>query len=234
VDDDFPQGMVEAWQRLLEGDCTLDDVFRSSLCFPLQRRREMDRMISIASSRQPTTVMEIGADKGGGLFAWCKIPTVRRVIACEIRGLPYANLFERAFPHISFLWLPFSSYGSATLSLVGTWLTNNVPRGTGGIDTLFIDGDKSYFDVDFWLYRGLLTQDAVVFMHDITDPSPGAAYRRVLEATGSRHEEIHDQSESFEQAALQEAGRPATCAYENWLRHWGGKSCAVGVIYTGK
>ena len=53
-------------------------------------------MLAIANKYSPTTIYEIGADKGGGLYHWCmSCPTVKHVIACEIRGLPYKELFEK-------------------------------------------------------------------------------------------------------------------------------------------
>jgi hypothetical protein len=243
----FPEGMVDAWEEFLEAprSRTLDDIFDSGLLFPLQRRVEMERMMEIATLIQPRTYMEIGADKGGGLWAWCQyMPSLRRVIACEIRGVPYRDYFETAFPHIKFLWLPQSSFAEPTVMQVWRWLTSaRLPRGDkgnkgDGIDVLFIDGDKSYFKEDFDAYNNvfynnqkcLMNRPGIVFMHDIQDEVPYNAYWSV-HSRGYKHEEIIDTSESMRAVARKEIGVPPATAHEAWLQHWGGRSCGVGVVY---
>lgn len=233
MDDPFPAGMVDEWQRILTSrnnqvSGSSDDVFGSGLVFPLQRRAELKRMLDIATSLGPQTVMEIGADKGGGLYHWCQLPTVKNVIACEVRGTPYRHAFEDAFPRINFLWLEGSSLEKAAVWRVQHFLDQ---RETS-LDVLFIDGDKSYFDVDFWHYSTFMRPGSVAFFHDITDLVPGAGYQRVLQAMPDcRHEEIIDRSDA--DAALDRAmrGIPSANAYEAWLRYWKGASCGVGVIY---
>ena len=98
------------------------------------------------------------------------------------------------------------------------------------IDILFIDGDKSHFDTDFYTYMSVMSPKGIVFMHDITDDAPGAAYRRVC-STGFRHSEIIDKTDSVKASWQEEAGEPAKSPHEGWLRHWKGSSCGVGVIY---
>ena len=203
-----------------------DAVFDNPVLFPLQRKRELSAMISAARLKDPQIVAEIGADKGGGLYHWCKSldASVARVIACEIRGTPYRKLFEKAFPEIDFLWLPQSSYSEETVDNVAGWL------GDDKIDVLFIDGDKSHFDTDFYLYRPMMEKKGLVFMHDITDHAPGGAYKKVLLENNYSICNIIDKSESEESMARKDQGIEATTAHERWLRIWEGRSCGVGVI----
>lgn len=227
-DADFPKGMVEEWEAFLAADKTppgldvYDAVFETGLCFPLQRKAELRRMIEVARSVEPKTVMEIGADKGGGLYHWCKIPTVRNVIACEIRGTPYIDAFRRAFPDLQLM-----AFGRSSLDPT-VW--GAVSHNCGLIDVLFIDGDKTKFVEDFDAYLPLMNPRGVVFMHDITDREPGRAFEAV-QSRGYRTEWIVDRSEAFEAVSREERGVEATTAHEAWLRHWKGGSCGVGVIW---
>lgn len=233
-DTPFPKGMVEWISEFLVADAnrttgldSYDEIFNSPVMFPLQRRLELEEMIRTARSINPKVVMEIGADKAGSLYHWCKcLPTVERVIACEIRGTPYMHDFEKAFPHIEFFWCEGSSYDPNAVRPIKYWLREGLPD---SIDILFIDGDKSHFDTDFHCYRSLMSRDGIVFMHDIShDPM-----KSVFESLRGeyRSEIIHITTEGREAQQREKDGIPATTAYEAWLRYWGESSCGVGVLY---
>lgn len=235
MDDPYPEGMVDEIKRFLaddhkrrRGEDWYLDVFETQTFFPLQRRHELAEMMRRARQIRPRVVMEIGADKGGGLYHWAKcLPTVDRIIACEIRGCPYKTMFDRAFPHIDFLWLEDTSQDDNDAFVQG-WL--QTIGGISRIDILFIDGDKTKFLEDFDAYLPLMSQDGLVFMHDVQDRLPKEAYETVL-ARGYRGETIIDTSESLEQEVLDMQGVPPRNPYEAWLRHWKGSSCGVGVIH---
>lgn len=273
ADGSYPPGLVDAWGEFLfaarsgdEGDLTqertLDDLFAHPLLFPLQRRREMDRMHWIArrqdhaslASRQdgrpPETVMEIGADKGGSLWAWLTaVPGIKRMIACEVRGTPYRDHFERAFPSVRFLWLEGSSHESETARRVANWLTEiSLIEGRKTlIDRLFIDGDKSGMALDFARYVPLCEPDGIVFFHDVNDepwagPCPAKDFERCCRRSvpgtrgvdgvhAYRNEVILDQSESRVARLRAGEGLAPANPHEGWLRHWNGRSCGVGVIW---
>jgi predicted O-methyltransferase YrrM len=228
MDDPFPQGLIECIERFLADDgarpCGKDlyeEVFSTGLFFPLQRQAELAAMIRLARTIQPRTVMDIGTDKGGGLYHWVKcLPTVRTAIACEIRGLPYSHAFCRTFPQVDFRWVDDGSQSDLALS---------VAMDCQPIDVLFIDGDKSSFEADFWRFLPFMHPGGLVFFHDITDPAPGETYRKVCEI-GLFHREFIDTSDSAAALARQEAGIQSSCPHEDWLRHWAGKSCGVGVV----
>jgi hypothetical protein len=182
--------------------------------------------------RMPSTYMEIGADKGGGLWAWLwAFPSIERVIACEIRGTPYDRVFEEAFPHVQFLWLPESSLKGFVILDVQKSVQDR------GIDVLFIDGDKADwgFRKDFDAYRPLVRKGGTVFLHDITDKfprGPGQVWDQLHRGEVFDSwimDEIIDIGEVEPALAKQERGEPLT-SHEGWLCHWKGRSCGVGVI----
>lgn len=205
-----------------------DDVFDVDMFLPLQRKRELAAMMRIARGYNPRVVYEIGTCDGGGLYHWCKsIIGIERVIATEVRGTPYQHEFEKAFPHIDFLWIGESSYASATVGRISKWLNGDK------IDCVFIDGDKSMFDVDFDMMYPYMNSHSVAFMHDITDPAPGEAFEKII-SRGFINESIIDRKDSEDAVSRERNGIPVMNGYEQWLRHWHGRSCGVGVIYIDK
>lgn len=235
MDAPFNPEMMNGIRKFFESDSSrepgldvYDDVFNVDMFLPLQRKAELAKMMQIARSYNPKVVYEIGTCDGGGLYHWCKsITTVKRVIACEVRGTPYQNEFEKAFPLIDFLWIGESSYAPSSIDTIKKWL------GEDTIDCVFIDGDKSFFDLDFHLIKGFMSSKSVAFMHDITDPAPGNAFNSVISA-GFRNERIIDRSDTEIALDRQFKGMPPENGYEQWLRHWYGRSCGVGVIYIEK
>jgi hypothetical protein len=259
MDGPLPDGLAQQWEEFLSGPLhkiggrqpatfpasvrVNASVIGDNLLFPLQRGKEMAWMLRKAASINPTTVMEIGADKGGGLYHWCILPTVQRVIACEIRGTPYARAFEKGFPHIEFLWLPCSSYDKPAPGMVHDFLTKpltergnrndgSVDKLTHRIDCLFIDGDKSFFEMDFDTYLPMMAADGLAFFHDIQDEVPGYQYHCVCNRR-YRHEECIDRSEALEACRRHQHDIPPANAHEGWLRHWAGRSCGVGCVHVG-
>lgn len=232
MDADFPEGLLPDIELFFRseaqrkpGEDVYPAVFERPCFFPLQRQRETARMMQIARSVKPKVVYEIGADKGGGLYHWCKsLPTVQRVIACEIRGTPYSKLFEQHFPAIDFLWLNGSSYDPAIVRRVKSWL------GEDKLDCLFIDGDKGQFFLDFESYKPFIGSGGIVFTHDVQDPAPFEAFKQIA-PLGKRSEKVIDISESEEACERAARGEPIGSSYENWLRIWQGQSAGFGVIY---
>lgn len=231
MDAPLPDNLVTAWEQFFAAN-PLDystAIFNDGTLFPLQRKNEMVEMLRVASTINPKTIMEIGADKAGSLFHWMMLPTVRNIIACEIRGTPYDALFRAKAPHLDFLCLPQSSYSPETVDQVRIWLDL---RDKAAIDVLFIDGDKSMFETDFYTYLPLLSKKSIVFFHDIQDRAPGMAFERVSAHYPS--DRVVNTDESAIACEKERAGIPCSSAHESWLRHWRGRSCGVGVIYVNK
>jgi len=182
----------------------------------------------------PVTVMEIGADKGGSLYHWIMcLPTVKFVIACEVRGTPYRHLFEAAFPDAEFLWLEGSSYAPETVERVANWLAMRDLSITEKrrIDCLFIDGDKGAFDKDFAAYAGMVQHGGRVFLHDVQDDGGPRETFVKLQAQGYATDVILNKTDSYIAHEREVRGIACADAYEGWLRYWRGQSCGVGVIY---
>lgn len=197
------------------GQDAYDHVY-ASLYAPFQRRRELERMMRRAREIEPETVMEIGSCKGGGVYHWCKcLPSVKRVIACDIQEPFYREKFEEIFPDIEFLWVHGSSGHDLAPTEIRRWLYG-VP-----LDVLFLDGEKTFIDRDWALYHEMVRPGGIVFLHDINDRTPRKHYEHI--AKSCRHEEIIDVSEIDEE--------PPKTVYGQWLGHWRGQSCGVGVLY---
>lgn len=234
MDAPFPDGFMEHVYAFLKEDHKRPDgkdiypeVFSNPLMFPLQRQTELMKMIQMARTANPKTIMEIGSDKAGSLYHWCKcFPNVKNVIACEIRGTPYADAFEEAFIGINFLWIPGSSYNRINSGRVTHFLLDVGAK----IDVLFIDGDKGALEADFHTYLPMMSPKGIIFVHDITDTIPGTAYK-VLCSRGYQHHEIIDVSDTGRSIEMAEAGIPPTSPHDGWLRHWNGASCGVGCIF---
>jgi hypothetical protein len=233
----FFEGMLDDIVKYLRddtsrpvGNALYPEIFDTPYFFPLQRREEMRRMLQISQSISPEVVFEIGADKGSSFYSFIKSnPTARRAIASEIRGVPYSEPFQDAFPDIDFLWLgEISSYDPKTVERVRRWLDGEK------IDVIFIDGDKGRMLDDFDAYYPLLSNKSVVFLHDVQDYGGPRTAFKVLESRGYRTEYILDNSDTRESMRREEKGIPPATAHEGWLRHWKGASCGVGVVYTGE
>jgi hypothetical protein len=225
----FPDGMLSCWEEFLSAPRTLDDLFATSLAFPLQRRREMEKMFAaVLMNWPPRVAAELGVDKGGGAWAWCHcFPSIERFIACEIRGTPYRHLLEKAFPHVEFLWLEASSYAPATVANARNWL------GEDRIDAILIDSEKRHFLDDFRAYLPLMRRPGgLAIFHDVQDPGPMRdAYFKALQEEGRRGEIILDRSEAEEALARARQGLPPAHSHEGWLRTWGGRSCGCGLVW---
>lgn len=235
MDGPLPDNLVPAWEDFLARPRTLDDLFAHPVLFPLQRRKEMDAMHTLARKAGgeggPRVVMEIGADKGGSVWAWLKaLPTVERFVACEVRGIPYADAFEAAFPAGEGAWLGAGSRSPGAVEFVHSFLLH--PGRAHAIDVLFLDGDKSFFYEDFQAYLPLMSPNGVVIFHDVQDPGPMRdAWQRA--SKGRRSEYILDRTEAAEALLRARKGIPPVSSHEGWLRHWAGRSCGVGVVWLG-
>lgn len=236
--DPFPDGMLDDIDKFFALESTrkpgLDiypSVFETALFFPLQRQRELEAMIQEARRVDPRVIMEIGADKGGGVYHWCKCLSPEIIIASEIRGTPYASRFETHFPRIQFYWMR-GSRDREGFGDLKKWLHQRMEF----IDVLFIDGDKDGFMEDFITYRPFMNPRGVVFLHDINILGFGhttAMHQAFLDlqSKGYQTREIIDVSDTHRSLQLEKLGHPPANPHEGWLRHWRGKSCGVGVIY---
>jgi len=235
MSESFPPGMVEALESFFHrqrmkrewqwNEDLYHEVFVEPFFMPLQRKREMQRMMRRAREIEPWRILDVGSDKGGGLFHWCAGFQPGRVCSIDLRGQPYAQLFKQHFDRIDFLWLPCSSYEPEVVARVGKWLAGD------RFDIVFLDGDKSAFHKDFDAYVDMVRPGGLIIFHDIKVMEPGAAF-----ATAARHprvatvETIIDNKESREAMQRECEGIPSSGCYEDWLRLWKNEACGVGIL----
>lgn len=233
-DPPIPSGYVKQWEEFFRKKHHTDTEFNDTLfdmdLFPLQYRRELGRMLQVARTIQPKTVMEIGCDKCASLYHFCLIPSVERVIGCEIRGTPFSGIFEKNFPDIDFCWVKESRSTKTLLDVARFFETTHPDHCRGRIDVLFIDGDKCFYMEDFATYLPMMNEKGIVFMHDVSEGYPKEVFE-VVGKRGYRTEYIRDTSEYDD---FLRAGKEPQTAYEQWLSYWKGGSCGVGVIYLEK
>lgn len=225
----MPPEVAVAWEKFLsnEGrDLTdlppPDAVFDDGWLFPLQRRAELERMVGTAIENGAKTVLEVGTDKGGGFYSWMYRLQPKKAIAIEIRGVPFAEPMQRAFPKTKLLALEESSYAPGTVAKVAEFL------GKDRLDVVFLDGDKANYHRDFEAYLPLVRPGGLIFLHDIVDDIEP---RRFFWSLRSRFRlgVIIDGREGA--LAGLETG-PPTSAWNQWLRIWGANSCGVGVVHV--
>lgn len=237
MDAPFPIGMVEDIESVFAHDTDpygldlYEAVFESGLMFPLQRREEMRAMMRIARSINPKVCMEIGSDKSGGCYHWIKGLKPEGFIGIEVRGVPYASLFQQHFGKTTKqCWLGESSYDPLTVQSVRHWL------GDAPIDVLFIDGDKARFDLDFALYLPMVRDGGIIFMHDVRDQSPGNAFRTCRGNKRVKESLVVESTTEIADLVLRmraggEAAKPRN-AWEGWAMRWKGDSCGLGVMWV--
>lgn len=236
ADPPIPGWVGPAWDGFLAAEsrrpslaASLDDLFASSM-FPLQRRREMERMLALAPAAQ--VLLDVGSDKGGGIYAWIKaLPGLRRIAVCEIRGCPYAAAFQRHFPQIDFLFLQASSYDPRTVAKIRRWLAAD------RFDLAFLDGDKGNFHKDVAAYEPLVRSGGgYLCLHDVNpgphDEPPPVKVWRELSGRHASASLIYEPAEGLAAQAWSKAhlGVKPHNSYDGWLRIWGATSCGVGVI----
>lgn len=232
----FPPGTSEFWAGLHKADLpagrdVYPEIFAGDV-FPLQRTNELAAMMQSARSLAPQVVMEIGSDKGGSFFHWCKsLPTVRRAIAIEYNGIPFIEGFLKLFPTIDFCFVEGSSYEPSNVARVNTFLhdTNEEDK-PDFIDCLFIDGDKNGTARDFHAYAPMVRPGGLVFIHDIEDRTIHPSDFFYSLAKHYRIMAIFDGREGAEAEKRANAGAPLQNSYDQWLRAWKWHSCGVGVV----
>lgn len=222
----LPAWCRETWERLANSRWSGVAVYDSP-CHPLQRKRELDAMLTLAKHLLPRHVaVEIGTSRGGGVFHWAIY--FDRVAGYDINGQPYADVLQEMFPGVDFHFQHASSLEPQSIAWLREWLAGDP------IDVLFIDGQKTggAFRKDFDNHLPLMSENGIVFMHDIQSTA-AMDWRGIEESKRWVTARIIDTSESVEAVQRMLRGEPATTAYEKWLRGWRGRSAGVGVVFLG-
>jgi predicted O-methyltransferase YrrM len=140
----------------------------------VQKVPELERLVALVRERRPRTVVEIGTDKGGTLFAWCQLASPEALLVSidlpkGLFGGGYswrdARRFRKFFtqPDQRLYALRRDSHDPKTLQRLEGILAG------GAIDFLMIDGDHTYDGVkrDWELYGPLVAPGGLIAFHDI-------------------------------------------------------------------
>lgn len=128
----------------------------------IQKAEELGPLLELLAEHKPERVVEIGADRGGTLFAWSQLPGPPRVLAVDLptgqfrahTGLPALHGADLVIG---------DSRARSTVREVAAWLDGQQA------DVLFIDADHTYQGVsaDFANYRPLVRDGGLVVFHDV-------------------------------------------------------------------
>lgn len=132
----------------------------------LQKHDELAMLVGWAIANGIRSVLEIGCDAGGTLYAWSQIPTVTRVVGITLQGGPYSS------------GRPLNPHGAAII--IGDSHSGKTRHATEhaapyrGYDMIFIDGDHTYEGVrqDYTDYSGLRSRHGAIVLQDICDHGP--------------------------------------------------------------
>jgi predicted O-methyltransferase YrrM len=139
-----------------------------------QKVPELEPLIALVRERRPRTVVEIGTDKGGTLWAWCRLahPEASLVSIDLPKGLfggGYSWRDARRFR--KFFTQPDQRLHAVRRDSHDPKTVRRLERLLAGrsIDFLLIDGDHSYEGVkrDWELYEPLVTPGGLIAFHDI-------------------------------------------------------------------
>ena len=139
-----------------------------------QKVPELERLVALVRERRPRTVVEIGTDKGGTLFAWCQLANPEALLVSidlpkGLFGGGYswrdARRFRKFFtqPDQRLYALRRDSHDPKTVRRLQGILAGEA------IDFLMIDGDHTYEGVkrDWELYEPLVAPGGLIAFHDI-------------------------------------------------------------------
>lgn len=168
------------WAPREGGEKALDFTFNGccGLLWPLQRRSEIARFITVIDALRPHAMLEIGTANGATLFLLARAAADdARVISIDLPGgafgggypawrIPFYRALARRGQSIRLIRA--DSHAPAALAKLRGILAGAM------LDALFIDGDHTYEGVrqDFAMYAPLVRRGGVIGFHDIA-PNPG-------------------------------------------------------------
>jgi predicted O-methyltransferase YrrM len=139
----------------------------------VQKVKELSPLICLLKKRKLRTVVEIGTQKGGTLYAWCKVAEPEAlIVSIDLPGGPFGGgyslkdmkrfrTYKKKNQKICFFRK--DSHKKSTKDELLKKLKGRK------IDFLFIDGDHRYKGVkkDWTLYAPLVKRNGLVAFHDI-------------------------------------------------------------------
>jgi predicted O-methyltransferase YrrM len=138
-----------------------------------QKTTELMPLLNLLKRRKIKTVVEIGTEKGGTLYLWCKLSQPDAlIVSIDLPGGPFGGGYTlrdiktfRTYGRKK-QTLYFLRKDSHNLSTKKKLMEIIKER---KIDFLFIDGDHRYSGVkkDFRMYAPLVKQNGLIVLHDI-------------------------------------------------------------------
>jgi cephalosporin hydroxylase len=139
----------------------------------VQKVSELSTLIRLLKRRKLRTIVEIGTQKGGTLYAWCKVAEPDAIIfSIDLPGGPFGGgyslkdmkrfrMYKKKNQKVYFFRK--DSHKKSTKDELVRKLKGRK------IDFLFIDGDHRYRGVkkDWTLYASLVKKNGLIVFHDI-------------------------------------------------------------------
>lgn len=147
----------------------------------LQKWEELAQLIELVDKAQPRTILEIGLGKGGTLWAWSKISSVKHIISLDLPGGAWGG---EEFPRTSATLQYIKDNSTCEISFIGGDSHNpdviakvKEILTVDPVDFLMIDGAHDYHGVssDYANFAGLVRPGGILAFHDILphDPKSG-------------------------------------------------------------
>jgi cephalosporin hydroxylase len=166
--------------------------------------REFAQLVSLLRERRLKTVVEIGSDRGGTLYAWCRLAEPDAlIVSIDLPG----GAFGRGQVELATLAQKYAQPGQSLNCLAGDSHDPAIYRqllellGKTPIDFLMIDGDHTYEGVkrDFELYSPMVSPGGVIAFHDTLphEPSSGCEVDRFWKEV-SRHYQTREFVDPFD------------------------------------
>lgn len=147
----------------------------------VQHRDEIIQLVKVVQEQNPETIVELGTDKGGTFFLWCRLlKQLKKIASIDLPDGRFGGgydsrriklyryfLFDNA--NVSTLFLRNDSHEPETKAALVKWLKPDK------IDFLYIDGDHTYSGVkqDFEMYSTLVRPGGIIAFHDIRTKGNG-------------------------------------------------------------
>jgi predicted O-methyltransferase YrrM len=140
----------------------------------VQKVPELERLVALVRERRPRAVVEIGTDKGGTLFAWCRLADPEAVLVSidlpgGLFGGGYSWREARRFRH--FFAQPTQTIHTIRRDSHDPKTVRRLERLLAGrpVDFLLIDGDHTYEGAkrDWELYEPFVAPGGLIAFHDI-------------------------------------------------------------------
>lgn len=140
----------------------------------VQKVPELEGLIGLVRERRPRTVVEIGTDRGGTLFAWCRLADPEALLVSidlpgGLFGGGYSWREARRFRH--FFAQPGQTIHTIRRDSHDPKTVRRLERLLSGrhVDFLLIDGDHTYEGAkrDWELYEPFVAPGGLIALHDI-------------------------------------------------------------------